>query len=92
MSLTKTLDTFGSTSSAAGEQTDFIARNISLYFRVPKTLSRRLNVNNPDHNAEALDVTQKLQEQSKYLFNNIRELLPTARGNHDGLSFKQKRM
>jgi hypothetical protein len=78
-----TLYDFGSTASAAGEQTDFITRNISLYCRVLKTLSRRLKVNNPDHAAEALDVAQELQEQSKHLFNKFRELLPTAKGDYD---------
>lgn len=62
ISLTKTLYDFGTTASAAGEQTDFIAKNISLYCRIWKTLGRQLKVDNPDHSAEALDVAQELRE------------------------------
>jgi hypothetical protein len=90
IALTKALYNFGATISSAGEQTDFIGKNITLYCRVLKTLGQQLKVKQPDHTTEALDLAEELQEQSVCLFQKIQKLLPTPEGDRSGLSLKQR--
>lgn len=88
--LSKTLYDFGSTASSAGEQTDFIARNVTLYSGVLQTLGQRLQDDASVHSTDALDLAKELQEQSDYVFERIRELLRGSTGNGETLSFMQK--
>jgi hypothetical protein len=90
VALTKVLYNFGATASSAGEQTDFIGKNISLYCRVLKTLGQHLKARQPDHTEEALDVAYEIQEQTNNLFEKIRRLLPTSDRDGSGLTLKQK--
>jgi hypothetical protein len=90
VALTKALCNFGATTSSAGEQTDFIGKNITLYCRVLKTLGQQLKVKEPDHTTEALEVAREIHEQSNSLFQKIWKLLPTTERDNCGLSLKQK--
>lgn len=81
---------FGSTASSAGEHTDFIGKNISLYCRVLKTLGHQLKSKNPIHSPEALGLAEELHDQSHSLFAKIRALLPTKCDRKDTLSLKQR--
>lgn len=90
--LTKALHDLGTTARKAGEQTDFLSKNISHHCRALKSLSRQLKTENPDHSAEALDVARELQEQSNAVLAEIQKLIPSSKRMRDGLSLKQRLM
>jgi hypothetical protein len=90
ITLAKTLHNLGTTAREAGEQTDYLSKNISHHCRTLKSLSRQLQIDNPDHSAEALDVARELQEQSNAVLAEIQKLLPSARRIRDGLSITQR--
>ena len=82
IALTKALY-FRATTSAAGEQTEFIGKDITLYCRVLKTLKNQIT-------AGALHVAHGIHEESHSLFRKIRKLLPSAGGSDGRLSLKDK--
>jgi hypothetical protein len=85
--LTTTLYDFGSTVSSAREQTDYIARHITLYSDVLEILAERIDDDEPIHSRKALDLVYDIYDQSCDLFDKIRNLLPDWT---DKLSFIQK--
>ncbi|EXJ73936.1 uncharacterized protein A1O5_02230 [Cladophialophora psammophila CBS 110553] len=85
--LTRTLYNFGSTASSAREQTDYIARHVTLYSDVLDLLAQRIDDDEPIHSRKAIDLVYDIYDQSCDLFNNIRDLLPDRA---DKISFMQK--
>ena len=86
--LTSTLYEFGCTASAAQQQTDRIAKHVTLYSSVLEVLADRLNEEEPIISAAAIDLVE-LYDQSYELFNKIRKTLPSKRGGRDDLSLAQ---
>ena len=87
--LTLTLYEFGSTASSAKQQTDHIARNVTLYSNVLELLAERLEADAPIISEAAFDLVEELYDQSDELFSRIRSLLPRKEG-RDEISFLQK--
>lgn len=85
--LTSTLYRFGSTASAAKEQTDYIARHVTLYADVLELLAQRIDEDEPIHSRKALDLVDEIYDQSVDLFDKIEDLLPNRK---DKVSFLQK--
>ncbi|KAF7511438.1 hypothetical protein GJ744_004627 [Endocarpon pusillum] len=86
--LTRTLYEFGSTASSAKEQTDYIARHVTLYASVLDLLSERIDEEDPILSSKAYDLVEELGDQSYNLFHKIEKLLP-VRGKDD-LTFFEK--
>jgi hypothetical protein len=88
--LTTSLYEFGSTVSSAREQTDYVAKNVTLYSQVLELLGERLDDDKPIHSRKALVLACELCEQSHALFDKIQDLLPDQRRCHNQLSWLQK--
>jgi hypothetical protein len=87
--LTLTLYEFGSTTSSAKQQTDHIAKHVTLYSNVLELRAERLESDAPIISDVAIDLVEELYDQSDELFNKIRALIP-RKDNRDELSFLQK--
>jgi hypothetical protein len=85
--LTNTLYNFGSTASSARDQTDRVARHVTLYSDVLELLAGRINEDEPVHSEKALNLVDEICEQSQDLFDQIRCQLPSR---SQKLSFVQK--
>lgn len=85
--LTTTLYRFGSTASAAREQTDYIARHVTLYADVLELLAQRIDEDEPIHSPKALALVDEIYDQSADLFDKIKDLLPNRK---DKVNFLQK--
>jgi hypothetical protein len=77
-----------STTSAASEETKYIARNITLYATVLEVLCDRVEDEDPLFSAKAYALVEELGEQSYQLFYKIRDPLPG--GEKDDLTFFEK--
>ena len=87
--LTLTLYDFGCTTSFAKQQTDHIAKHVTLYSNVLELLAERLEADAPIISEAAIDLVEELYEQSEELFDRIRALLPRKDG-RDEISFRSK--
>ncbi|KAH0833575.1 hypothetical protein AYO21_05253 [Fonsecaea monophora] len=85
--LTTVLYNFGSTASSAREQTDYVARHVTLYSDVLEILAQRINDDEPIHSRQALDLVNDIYGHSCDLFDKIRDLLPDRA---DKVSFVDK--
>ena len=81
---------FGSTASSAREQSDYVARHVTLYTKALDLLRERLDDDQPIHSRRALDLVEKLYDQSYELFYRLRDLLPERRRRGRDLSFVKK--
>ena len=81
--LTKVLYEFAATISAANEEIEDIAKNVSLYASVLQSLSRRLKSDKAVHSVEGLKVAQELETSSHELFKKIKKLLPKGKWGHN---------
>ena len=90
ISLTRTLYDFGATAAAAKDQTDYVARNISLYSNVLGLLADTLDEDEPIHSKRALKLVHELYDQSYDLFDRVKRLLPDRKKITDQPSFIQK--
>ncbi|OAL25863.1 hypothetical protein AYO20_10325 [Fonsecaea nubica] len=85
--LTTVLYNFGSTASSAREQTDYVARHVTLYSDVLEILAQRIDDDEPIHSRQALDLVNDIYGHSRDLFDKIRDLLPDRA---DKVSFVDK--
>ena len=85
--LTKSLYEFGSTVSAANEETSYIARHVDLYANVLDILTERIDDDEPILTDAALDLIDELQYQSKQISTKIGKLLPVPDKGKDDISF-----
>jgi hypothetical protein len=76
--LTRTLYEFGSTTSAAREQVDYIGKNVSYYSDVLELLVEQFEHDRPIHSRKAIALAEKLYDHSYGLFERIRDLIPVA--------------
>jgi hypothetical protein len=90
ISLARTLYVFGSTTSAAREQVDYIGKNVSFYSDVLELLVEQFEHDRPIHSKKAIALAEKLHDHSHDLFNRIRDLIPDSRRTRDRISFLQK--
>lgn len=81
--LTLTLYDLGSTVSSARQQTDQIAKHVTLYSNVLELLAERLEADAPNISEAAIDLVEELYDQSDELFGRIRALLPRKNGRDD---------
>jgi hypothetical protein len=88
--LTRTLYEFGSTTSAAQEQVDYIGKNVSYYSDVLELLVEQFEHDRPIHSRKAVTLAEKLYDHSYDLFDRIRDLIPGGRCARDHLSFLQR--
>jgi len=88
--LTRTLYVFGSTTSAAREHVDYIAKNVSFYSDVLELLVEQFDDDRPIHSTKAIALAEKLYDHSYDLFNRIRDLVPRGHRNGDQISFLQR--
>ena len=87
--LTLELYNFGATTASAKQQTDRIAKHVTLYSNVLELLAERVKEDAPMISEVAIDLVEELYDQSEEIFERIRALLP--RGDPgDELSFMQK--
>ena len=87
--LTLTLYDFGCTTASAKQQTDHIAKHVTLYSNVLELLAERLEADSPIISEAAIDLVEELYEQSEELFERMRALLPRKDG-RDEISFVRK--
>ena len=85
--LTTTLYKVGSTASCARDQTDYVARHITLYSDILELLAQKIDDDEPIHSRKALDLVGEIYDQSCDLFDKIEDLLPDRA---DKLSFLEK--
>lgn len=85
--LTTTLYKFGSTTYSARDQTDYVARHITMYADVLELLAQRIDDDEPIHSRKALDLVDEIYDHSCDLFDKVRDLLP-SRANE--ITFIQK--
>ena len=85
--LTRTLYKFGSTTSAAREQVDYISKNVSFYSDVLELLVEQFDDDRPIHSKKAIALAEKLHDHSHDLFDRIRDLIPKGRPANNQLSF-----
>ena len=90
ISLTRTLYVFGSTTSAARDQVDYIAKNVSFYSDVLDLLVEQFEFDRPIHSRKALTLAEKLHDHSYDLFDRIRDLIPDRKRSRDQFSFIQR--
>lgn len=88
--LTQSLYEFGSTVSAAKEETGYIARHVDLYANVLDVLKEKIDDDEPILSDAAVDLIDELEYQSKELFVKIEKLLPNPKEGKDDISFLQK--
>jgi hypothetical protein len=88
--LTRTLYVFGSTTSAAREHVDHIAKNVSFYSDVLELLVEQFDNDRPIHSTKAIILAEKLYDHSCDLFDRIRDLIPRGYRNGDQISFLQR--
>jgi hypothetical protein len=88
--LTRTLYEFGSTASAAREQVDHVAKNVSFYSDVLELLIEQFDCDRPIHSTKAVVLAEKLYDHSCDLFDRIGDLIPRGRRNRDQISFLQR--
>src|SRR2546430_12420526 len=81
--LTTSLYEFGSTVSSAREQTDYLAKNVTLYAQFLELLGERLDDDKSVHSRKALALACELCDQSHALFDKIQDLLPDQRRCHN---------
>ncbi len=79
LELTQTLYEFGDTVSSARADTSYIARNISNYKDVLDLLHDRLERDGALYSTKALTLADKLGEDSRTLFETIRDMIPGSR-------------
>jgi hypothetical protein len=77
---------FGSTVSSSREHLEFIAKNLTLYSGVLKTLGERLKEENPIHSEEAQKLAWDLRKESNSLFSRIGALLPRPSRDSNSIS------
>ncbi len=85
--LSTSLYRFGSNVTNAREQTDYIARHVTLYSDVLELLAQRIDDDEPIHSHKALNLVDEIYDQSYDLFDKIEDLLPDRR---DKINFVQK--
>lgn len=90
ISLARTLYVFGSTTSAAREQVDYIGKNVSFYSDVLELLVEQFEHDRPIHSKKAIALAEKLHDHSYDLFDWIRDLMPDGRRTRDQISFLQR--
>jgi hypothetical protein len=87
--LTLRLYEFGSTTSSAKQETDRIAKHVTLYSNVLEILAERLEADAPLISEAAIDLAEELYDQSDELFRRIKALLP-RKDAQDKMPFLQK--
>lgn len=87
--LSKKLYEFGSTTSAAGDQINFVAKNVTNYALALELLADRLD-DDPVHSSRAVRVVEILYDQSYDLFDRIEDMIPESKEGQNDLSFIQK--
>jgi hypothetical protein len=88
--LTRTLYEFGSTTSTAREQVDYIGKNVSYYSEVLELLVEQFEHDRPIHSTKAVALAEKLYDHSYDLFDRIRDLIPGGRRARNHLSCLQQ--
>jgi hypothetical protein len=88
--LTRTLYVFGSTTSAAREYVNHIAKNVSFYSDVLELLVEQFDNDRPIHSTKAVALAKKLYDQSYDLFGRIRDLVQGGHRNGDQISFLRR--
>jgi hypothetical protein len=88
--LTRTLYDFGSTTSAAREQVEYVGKNVSYYSDVLELLVEQFEHDRPIHSGKAVDLAERLYDHSHDLFDRIRDLIPSGRRARDQISFIQR--
>ena len=84
--VTKVLYEFSSTAAPAKQQSDFVARHISLHGNVLDMLIERLQdetaANTEIISPKAIQLAEQLHSQSLDLFTEIQGILPRSTGDH----------
>lgn len=85
--LTTALYEFGVNTAGAREQTEYIARHVSLYSDILDLLAARIQEDEPVHSSKALDLVRDVYDQSCYLFDKINDMLA---GSNERMNFLEK--
>lgn len=85
--LTTALYEFGVNTAGAREQTEYIARHVSLYSDILDLLAARIQEDEPVHSSKALDLVRDVYDQSCYLFDKINDMLA---GPNERMNFLEK--
>jgi hypothetical protein len=87
--LTLTLYEFSSTTASARQETERIAKHLSLYSNVLELLAERLELDAPIISEGAIGLCEELYDQSEQVFKQAKALIP-RKDPRDDLGFMQK--